>query len=116
MSISETVNTAVAYGESHQAWSSGRGVVVFPKGTPVPDTNAKLQETVVAEWATTDDGVVVRSSTFDEESYGEDLDQAKLDLLTSMVDHLEALESRESTLSPHDAAVLTNLRDAVTTD
>ena len=65
---------------------------------------------------TTDDGVVVRSSTFDEESYGEDLGQAKLDLLTSMVDHLEALESRESTLSPHDAAVLANLRHAVTMD
>jgi hypothetical protein len=82
--------------------------------TPLPDSALLLRHDLSVRQEITKDGYLIRSSYIDEESYGETLQQAYFDFLTSIRDKYRSLQRREAKLSPRDKTVLENIRSLLT--
>ncbi len=92
------------------------GEVLFPEGSIVPGRGRyRLGRAVMAAFEATEDGVVVRSAEFDEESYGSTLEEAVADFVTSLRDRYISMRRRRDRLSPGDRAVLTRLKAVLVT-
>lgn len=86
-------------------------VIMLPERTPIPGTgNLALKRSVAAELQVVRDGFILRTQDLDEESYGQRVEDALRDFLTSLRDRYESLRRRESRLSPRDRDVLARLQ------
>lgn len=82
----------------------------FPEKTPIPASNYVLQFPIVTEVQVTKDGIIIKYAYIDEEAYGDTLQAACVDFLTSIRDRYHSLRRREKRLSPHDQTILERLR------
>jgi hypothetical protein len=82
--------------------------------TPLPNSDLLLTQDLAVSQEITEDGYVIRSLYIDEESFGATSEQAYFDFLTSIRDKYNSLRRRETKLSPHDKAVLGNIRSLLT--
>ena len=123
MPLLQTINTpfidaAGAYSQECLSWSqtpssvsvSSLRTLSLDQDTPIPESDFALMVPLSLEGEPTRDGWLVRSGFLDEESYGEDLEAALRDFLTSLCDRLQSLSRRESTLAAPERVVLDRLR------
>jgi hypothetical protein len=60
--------------------------------TPLPNSDLLLRHDLTVRQEMTQDGYVIKSSYIDEESYGDTLEEAYFDFLTSMRDKYRSLQ------------------------
>jgi hypothetical protein len=82
--------------------------------TRLPNSDLLLRHDLTVREEMTQDGCVIKSSYIDEESFGDTLEKAYFDFLTSIRDKYHSLQRREMKLSPRDKAVLENIRSLLT--
>jgi hypothetical protein len=82
--------------------------------TPLPNSDLLLKHDLTVRQEMTQDGYVIKSSYIDEESYGDTLEEAYSDFLTSIRDKYRSLQRRGMKLSPRDKTVLENIRSLLT--
>ena len=112
------IDSAGAYSQESLSWPQTPCVVSvsslrtlsLDQDTPIPESDFALMVPLILEGEPTPDGWLVRSGFLDEESYGEDLQAALRDFLTSLCDRLQSLSRRESTLAAPERVVLDRLR------
>ena len=85
-------------------------LISLREGTLVPRSNYALNHNLIAEVQLTKDGVLIRSAHVDEESYGEQLEIAYNDFITSIRDRYNSLTRRKGRLSQHDQSILERLQ------
>ncbi len=93
--------------------STGQRVLLA--GTPIPDSDLKLKNTVVVLIERTNDGYIISSRDLQEDAFGSSPEEADSDFLTSLKDRLESL-SRRNNLSEDERVVLQRLRDLLTSN
>ena len=78
--------------------------------TILPASNLFLKQSLLVKIESTKDGLVMRSNYIDEDAFGQTLEDAYLDFLTSIRDRYQSLVAREQSLSSDDRSVLDKLR------
>ena len=78
--------------------------------TTLPASNIFLKQSLLVQIEATKDGLVMRSNYIDEDAFGQTLEDAYLDFLTSIRDRYHSLVAREQSLSSDDRSVLDKLR------
>lgn len=85
------------------------------KGLVIPGHDGiVLNRSILAIIKRTADGVLITNEETGEEGYGQTLEEAKADLLTSLYDSLVSYKRQENSLSQHDKNVLRVLTDIIT--
>jgi hypothetical protein len=82
--------------------------------TALPNSHLLLRHDLTVHEEMTQDGYVIKSNYIDEESYGDTLEEAYFDFLTSIRDKYNSLQRREMKLSPRDKTILKNIRSLLT--
>jgi hypothetical protein len=85
-------------------------MLIIPKDTAI-QSNYKLKVDLVAEVKVENDKYVVVDYQVDEYGMGDSLQEAKQDLLASLVDYLTSLERRENRLGDRERRNLQALRN-----
>jgi hypothetical protein len=98
--VMSTTNPGIAIegGTSRFPLTSTIGVLRFLKDTVI-NKNYKLQADLTAEVKTENDKYVVFDYQVNEYGIGNSLEEARQDLLDSLIDYLESLEKRENRLA-----------------
>ena len=92
----------------------GFQIIMFIKGTSVPNrSDIKLGRNIIAEVMYSHDGVMVRAGDLDEDGYGNTLEEASLDFLTSLYDRYDSLSRRLQSLADTEINIFERLRTAL---
>jgi len=112
--FSEIVSYITTVGTELGAIAQGFQIIMFVEGTLVPNRgNTKLGRGIIAEVTYSHDGVVVRAGDLDEDGYGNTLEEASLDFLTSLCDRYDSLYRRRQSLAETEINIFERLHTAL---
>jgi len=106
----ERVSYITTVGTELGATVQGFQIIMFIKGTSVPNRgDIKLGRNIIAEVMYSHDGVMVRAGDLDEDGYGNTLEEASFDFLTSLCDRYDSLSRRLQRLADTEVTIFERL-------